>query len=375
MQKWHLLKLSSSMELPLSTAFHGYLVAELLGKGTTFIVYRVLREQDQTEYAAKIFRKRLAQLEQIIPGFLNGLLNVQSVPVHPSICQIHDHFVENGFLILITDFCSQGSLPKVIGWPKVTLLSDDRFSDFARQLSSGLSHCHRHGIAHGHIRLNKVLLDGAGNAKLCDFGIPSLGIKPDLLAESFFRPPELVNRELVTDQFKCDIWSLGIVFAYMMNGGCPWAALTGEDLEKAIITGRYFVKPRSSLGYLMILNQMLVVRPQDRVTSFELEKLWEYAPSVRQRKTMASTQPGIRGCSSSMEGRSRLGITLRELRIPNGPGSVAHGGFGQRHGAFTGPSQVTFGSVGPETRDPKGPFLAPKRSISFTGSISGLLES
>lgn len=75
-------------------------------------------------------------------------------------------------LFIITEYISRGDTldPRLQHGP----LTEEEACGLSRQLVSALQYCHRKGIVHQDLKLEKVLLDPEGNAKLADFGLSSM---------------------------------------------------------------------------------------------------------------------------------------------------------------------------------------------------------
>ena len=100
------------------------------------------------------------------------------------------------------------------------------------QIARGLEHAHRSGLVHRDVKPQNVLLDGAGAAKVIDFGIarsstevrPGLTLTGTVLGSSDYISPEQAQGRTVEE--RTDVYSLAIVLYELLTGELPF---TGEN--------------------------------------------------------------------------------------------------------------------------------------------------
>merc|ERR1719197_2023245 len=105
------------------------------------------------------------------------------------------------------------------------------------QLVRGMDFCHRRGIMHRDLKPQNLLINRAGELKIADFG----------LARAFGIPVRSYTHEVVTLWYRApdvlmgsrkystpvDIWSVGCIFAEMVNGRPLFPGNTdSEQLQK-----------------------------------------------------------------------------------------------------------------------------------------------
>ncbi|KAL1764071.1 sperm motility kinase W, partial [Sigmodon hispidus] len=99
------------------------------------------------------------------------------------------------------------------------------------QVVSAIHYLHQRRIAHRDIKLENILFDAAGNAKLCDFGMAIQIREGEMLEEIcgslFYCAPEILTREPY-DGLAGDMWSLGIVLYVLVTGHFPYREGTLE---------------------------------------------------------------------------------------------------------------------------------------------------
>lgn len=104
---------------------------------------------------------------------------------------------------------------------------------FLFQLLTGVAYCHHHRVLHRDLKPQNLLINREGNLKLADFG----------LARAFGIPVRSYTHEVVTLWYRApdvllgsrkystpvDIWSIGCIFAEMVNGGPLFCGTTEES--------------------------------------------------------------------------------------------------------------------------------------------------
>jgi DNA-binding SARP family transcriptional activator/ABC-type glycerol-3-phosphate transport system substrate-binding protein len=152
-------------------AVRGYEIRSNLGKTTFGSVYRAYQPAMGREVAIKVIRPELAN----DPGFVrrfeadaNLIAGLESQQVVP----IYDFWREPDAAFLVEKLITGGDLGQLLakGPP-----SPDRVMAIVEQVARPLALAHGLGVAHGGLKLENVLLDEQGNARVTDFGIAAEG--------------------------------------------------------------------------------------------------------------------------------------------------------------------------------------------------------
>ncbi len=243
--------------------------------GTVYKAYD--KELDRT-VALKLLRSELIDDPVEMQRFKQELLLASKIS-HKNILRIHDLGEVPGLKFISMAYVegedlhhrleSQGRLPL------------DRTVNIARQLCAALEAAHGEGVIHRDLKPQNVLLDGAGNAYVSDFGLArsieaaSAGMTRtgQVLGTPRYMSPEQVECKPL-DQ-RSDLYSLGLIFYEMVTGDVPFKG----DSALQLMYQRVKVKPKNP----KLLNPELpdyLVRIILRCLERDPTKRYQYAREI-----------------------------------------------------------------------------------------------
>ena len=157
-------------------------------------------------------------------------------------------------------------------------LKEEEARPVFQQVVSAVHFLHQRHIAHRNIKLESILVDAAGNAKLCDFGMAIKTTEGQMLEETcgslLYRAPEILARKPY-DGLAVDMWSLGIVLYVLVTGHFPYVEATIEDMHRVITTTMCPIPYHLSFPCHIIIARLLMVPTWYRMTIHQLvERPW-----------------------------------------------------------------------------------------------------
>jgi cyclin-dependent kinase len=202
---------------------------EKVGEGTYGVVYKA-QDHKGDIYALKTIR--LEAEDEGIPSTAIREISLLKELQHPNIVRLHDVLHTERKLTLVFEFLDQ-DLKKVLDSHQGQGLEPENTRSFLVQLLKGIAHCHHHRVLHRDLKPQNLLINLKGHLKLADFG----------LARAFGIPVRSYTHEVVTLWYRSpdvlmgsrkystpvDIWSVGCIFAEMINGQSLFPGSTETD--------------------------------------------------------------------------------------------------------------------------------------------------
>jgi len=196
-----------------------YQKLEKIGEGTYGIVYKAKDKKTQELLALK--KIRLEAEDEGIPSTAIREISLLKQLQHPNIVRLYDVVHTEKKLTLVFEFLDQ-DLKKYLDACGDNGLEPETVKSFLYQLLQGVAYCHQHRVLHRDLKPQNLLINTEGELKLADFG----------LARAFGIPVRNYTHEVVTLWYRApdvlmgsrkystpvDIWSVGCIFAEMVNG-------------------------------------------------------------------------------------------------------------------------------------------------------------
>lgn len=192
---------------------------EKVGEGTYGVVYKAKDKKTGELLALK--KIRLEAEDEGIPSTAIREISLLKQLQHPNIVRLYDVIHTDKKLTLVFEFLDQ-DLKKYLDRMGETGLESFTIKSFLFQLLRGIAFCHEHRVLHRDLKPQNLLIKTGGELKLADFG----------LARAFGIPVRNYTHEVVTLWYRApdvlmgskkystsvDIWSVGCIFAEMVNG-------------------------------------------------------------------------------------------------------------------------------------------------------------
>ncbi|MFW2335286.1 BTAD domain-containing putative transcriptional regulator, partial [Ilumatobacter sp.] len=148
-------------------AVRGYELRELLDDTDDATLWRAYQPATGREVAIRIFGADVANESTFVQRFEHTTRRVAQLE-HPHLVSIYDFWRDPDGAYVVMPLLRGGSLAESLRRGRWNPTAALRMLD---QVGSALTALHRHGVTHGRVRPDSVLLDVDGNAYLADAGI------------------------------------------------------------------------------------------------------------------------------------------------------------------------------------------------------------
>lgn len=156
-----------------------------------------------------------------------------------------------------------------------------RIRQLLEGICSALSHVHQRGFVHRDIKPDNVLMNKAGEVRLCDFSLSSkqatgigkvfAGKLKTIQGTRTYIAPETIRKRQPT--FQTDMYSLGVLFFELLTGKTPFQAPSPEELLqkhlRAEAPNPSEFNPNVSPEMDRVVAKLLKKKPADRPASVD----------------------------------------------------------------------------------------------------------
>ncbi len=242
-----------------------------LGQGGMGDVYLAQHQFLKKNIALKLLPTDFSRDDESVSRFQREAISAAKLE-HPNTVQIHDIGIDKGRHYIIMQYVEGRTLQDLID-DKRGPMEVKEAGHIIRECAKGLKAAHDHGIVHRDIKPANILVSNAGEIKITDFGLAfDQGVAGQMtqagviLGTPQFMSPEQADGKRGNEQ--SDIYSLGVIFYYLVTGKKPFEAQS----QMATLYKQINEKPRPIRdlnphvppAVVLIIQKMMAKKPAAR---------------------------------------------------------------------------------------------------------------
>ena len=167
-------------------------------------------------------------------------------------------------LYMISEYCGGGDLRALVAKKKRLPESEARL--YLAEILVAIEELHKNGIIHRDIKLDNILLDKDGHAKLTDFGLSKEGMFEKKLTNTMlgggrsYQIPEVIKEDPY--EKSVDLYLFGLLAYEIIAGKAAFPADTpSPDLENNIMSSKYYIPQDFSPEAKDLIAKLIVANP------------------------------------------------------------------------------------------------------------------
>ena len=207
-----------------------YRIERELGRGGMGVVYLA----EDTRLHRRVALKALAPHVVADPKQKKRLRSEARIAAslsHPAIATVYALEESEGHLYIATEYVEGENLRSQL---RQGPLSPPALLDLAVEITQGLVVAHAEGVIHRDLKPENIMINTKGQLKILGFGVaiaPEMDLRDETLTEpgtilgtpSYMAPEQLKGQDV---DFRCDIFTFGILFYELASGSNPFRAET-----------------------------------------------------------------------------------------------------------------------------------------------------
>ena len=264
----------ANLSLVKESRISNYIIGAYIGKGAYAIVKKAQNKKTKEIFAIKLYEKICISDTQTRTS-INREINLLKRLDHPHIVKLYEVIDTPKILYIIMELAQGKPLRDLTKHMHPHKLEEKDAIKIFKQILSGIEYCHSHNVTHRDIKLENILADENLNVKIIDFGF-SVCVSSTQKLRIFCGTPTYMAPEIIRkkDYYgpPTDIWSLGVVFYYLLTGQFPFKGTTETELYRNVSKGIFVYTTEMSTAVRNLLGKMLEVVPEKRATASELMK-------------------------------------------------------------------------------------------------------
>ena len=241
----------------LNKYIQNYKIIRKIDEGGMATVYEAVHIKLNTKVAIKILDPIRARNNNVKQRFGNEA-RIMANLTHKNITRAIDFIEQDDTVAIIMEFLDGYNLSNYI--KKYGALGRNNVIPFFHQILDAFAYAHQNGIVHRDVKPSNIFIENNGIIKILDFGIAKViegninltATGSQMGTLMYMSPEQIIDSKEIG--ISSDIYSLGVVLYYMLNGKPPYNTQTTDRLE---IQNQIVKKPFPNLKDNPEINEII----------------------------------------------------------------------------------------------------------------------
>jgi serine/threonine protein kinase len=257
-----------------------YSIIAELGRGAYGKVKLAVNNATNETCAIKIMKKSLLKRgtgDSIVKREIAVMKKLRHRNIVPLMEVLDDDEADKMYLVM--KYIDNGTMVHIKGDLTCNTLSADVATQYLRQLISGLTYLHRHGVIHRDLKPDNVMLDMNGIVYLTDFGVSEIMATSSTGISGAEGTPIFLAPELLADVTNAkvdgppvDVWALGVTFYFALFGTAPFSGQSWSEIADSVVHHAVKFPSDTHAHWVEVLTGLLEKDPKKRLTLSKLKK-------------------------------------------------------------------------------------------------------
>ncbi|MBT7254834.1 MAG: Hsp70 family protein [Planctomycetaceae bacterium] len=199
-----------------------YVLLKKIGAGGMGTVFKARHSRMDRVVALKVLPPNMMKHPEAVQRFRQEVKAAAQL-FHPNIVTAFDAGEQSGVHFLVMEFVDGQALSAIV--KEHGPFNLEKGMEYIQQASVGLQYAHDRGMVHRDIKPSNLMLDVDGEVKLLDMGTARIGNQSEeeltksgvIMGTVNYMSPEQAKDPHTVDH-RCDIYSLGCTFYYLLTG-------------------------------------------------------------------------------------------------------------------------------------------------------------
>ena len=208
-----------------------YSIGEVLGNGKYGEVRKCINKETGKIVAIKILNKQKMRIRNY--DMVRNEIEALKLCQHKNIVRLYDVLENVNYIFLVMEYLTGGTLRDYMK-ERNNQITESQAKSYVKSIALALKYIGQFGILHRDIKLINILFTDDFVLKLADFGLAVI-LGPSELCKGYAGTLDFCSPEVIIDlpySQKADIWGMGVVAWYLLNGSLPFISANSNDLKK-----------------------------------------------------------------------------------------------------------------------------------------------